>query len=205
MAVKGRTQSPVISPVINSIVGPSSIPVVLEGCVKIAAMALLDTGNRIAAGVAMNEELAKKLKVKIHPLDAAVGTAGDDEIKVVGEIRNLKVWIDRKCCLSIDRAWVIPQLSHELNLGSEWLGAQRAVVDYHSDPPRLRVGKREVQMVNSIAKTQPELGRTPDPAVRAQPVLDVTADGRNSGESLEVRGERLRDSGENLWELPLGQ
>ncbi|MCP3662314.1 MAG: hypothetical protein GY696_07425, partial [Gammaproteobacteria bacterium] len=34
--------------------------------------------------------------------------------------------------------------------------------------------------------------------MRAQPVLDVTADGRNSGESLEVRGE-------NLGELPLGQ
>ncbi|MCP3668395.1 MAG: hypothetical protein GY696_38905, partial [Gammaproteobacteria bacterium] len=45
---------------------------------KIAATNLLDTGNRIAAGVAMNGELAKKLKVKIHPLDAAVGTAGAD-------------------------------------------------------------------------------------------------------------------------------
>ncbi|MCP3666537.1 MAG: hypothetical protein GY696_29230 [Gammaproteobacteria bacterium] len=85
-----------ISSAINSLKGPSSIPVVLEGrAKKIPCVTLIDTGNKITAGVAINGELARKLQLKMHRLKTAVGTAGDDQLEVLGEVRDVACSVDQ--------------------------------------------------------------------------------------------------------------
>ena len=166
--------SQTISSDINNLVGPSSIPVVLEGrAPKITCVALIDTGNKIASGVAINGELAEKLQLKIHKLKTAVGTAGGDQLDVLGEVQDVAVWITRDCKLKIQRARVIPRLNHELNIGSEWLGENKATVDYGTNPPSMKVASRTVPMINNMEdevsdqNVRPSLGRKP--AVEWQP------------------------------------
>ena len=142
-----------VSPKIISLTGPSSIPVLLEGRArKILCVALVDTGNRISAGVAINSVLAESLQLEVHQLTTSVGTAGNDQHQVLGEVRNVRIWIAKDCRLLLWQAWIIPKLNHEVNIGSEWLGENKAAVDYHYDPPSLRVGLRENPLINNMSE-----------------------------------------------------
>ena len=113
------------------------------------------------------------LQLKIHKLKTAVGTAGGDQLDVLGEVQDVAVWITRDCKLKIQRARVIPRLNHELNIGSEWLGENKATVDYGTNPPSMKVASRTVPMINNMEdevsdqNVRPSLGRKP--AVEWQP------------------------------------
>ncbi len=137
-----------VSPKIISLTGPSSIPVLLEGRArKILFVALVDTGNRISAGVAINSVLAESLQLEVHQLSTSVGTAGDDQHQVLGEVRNVRIWIAKDCRLLLWQAWIILKLNHKLNIGSECLGENN-----HCDPPSLRVGSRENPLINNMSE-----------------------------------------------------
>jgi hypothetical protein len=113
----------------------------------------VDTGNKLHEGVALNEELARKLQLPIVPCDITVGTAANGGgMRVIGRVYNIKVTLGNSCPSFIKEAMVIPELRTPINLGCKWIEEIRGILDYST--PRqatLVVKEMRVPLVQSIA------------------------------------------------------
>jgi len=113
---------------------------------------LIDTGNKLHEGVAINEELARKLQLPIDPCDLTVGTAANDgDMSVIGRVYNISVILGDDCPSYIHEALVIPELRTPINLGCNWVEEIRGILDY-SKPRQatLVVKQMKVPLVQSI-------------------------------------------------------
>ena len=92
---------------------------------------LVDTGNKLPEGVAMNEDLARKLQLPIVPCNITVGTATNGGgMRVIGRVHDIDVTLGGTCPAYIKTAMVIPKLRTPINLGSKWIEWVKGMVDY---------------------------------------------------------------------------
>ena len=118
---------------------------------------LIDTGNKLHEGVAVNEELARKLQLPIVPCELSVGTAANGgDMDVIGRVYNISVILGDDCPSYIREALVIPELRTPINLGCKWVEEIRGVLDYSSPVQAALVVKQtRVPLVQSIDSEAP--------------------------------------------------
>ena len=127
---------------------------------------IVDTGNKLHEGVAINRDLARKLQLPIAPCNVTVGTAANGtSMNVIGRIYGIDIILGGTCPAYIKSAMVIPELRSPINLGSKWIEQVRGMVDYSTpNDAALVVRRMRVLLVHSIA---PGVVNTPEDKERS--------------------------------------
>jgi deoxyuridine 5'-triphosphate nucleotidohydrolase len=133
------------------------VRVVLQGRDQLLPMSvLLDTGNRIRDGVAISQRLARRLGLKVHPCQVRVSTAAQGgSMDAAGRVRDLKMWLSPKQCMTIKQALVLPTLNHDMNIGSEFLQRERGTIDYNHQTPSFVMKGERVPLISTIGGENP--------------------------------------------------
>ena len=133
------------------------VRVVLQGRDRLLPVpVLLDTGNRINDGVAISERLAQSLKLPIHPCQVRISTAAKGgSMDAVGRVKGFKMWLSPKKCMDIKKALVLPTLNHDINIGAQWIEAERGVLDYSQKTPSFVMQGQSIPLINAIGGENP--------------------------------------------------
>ncbi len=116
----------------------------------IRARALIDTGNTLNSGIAINSMVARKLQLKVEGQPTKVGTASrGQQIFSRGTSEELNLHLPDHPTFKI-KPLVFPQLSHDVNVGLQFLREHRMVVDYSQEAPVLRGESGQTTMIATL-------------------------------------------------------
>ena len=161
----------------------------------ISCSALVDTGNRTSASIIMSTAIARRLQLKINPAPPSlkIGTAKrGGNLRVIGIAEPVKISVGQLSQVYQVRPLVLAELSHGINLGSQFLAKAGLTIDYSKGDPRMicPLGQ-EAQFINFM---KPEPASTPLKVVKNSNICNDI----NKGGSLSKRG--VGDEGEG-WEF----
>ena len=140
---------------VNNIQGPKSY-IYTEFAVKNKlhqVKTLIDSGNLLPSGVAMSENLAKKLNLPMTPCTVKVGTAKKSgQMNAIGVIQETRFAVNRKLIIKAKNVLVIRDFNNELNIGHQFLKKIKAKIDYGKQ--KLYVDGMNIPMINEMSRNE---------------------------------------------------
>ena len=125
----------------------------------------VDSGNKVFTPLIISGRLARMLKLKLNPLPPGlkIGTAasrGSLRIAGIGSLVSIQIRGHEKVFRV--KPLVIQNLSHHLNLGSEFLNRAKLMLDFSGEDPRVRYPSGATtymvnQMQEDLAAQQPRI------------------------------------------------
>ena len=126
---------------------------------------LVDSGNKVRTPLIISGRLARMLKLKLNPPPPGlkIGTAASrGSLRIAGIGSPVSIQIRGHEKVFRVKPLVIQNLSHHLNLGSEFLNRAKLMLDFSGEDPRVRDPSGATtymmnQMQEDLAAQQPRI------------------------------------------------
>ena len=122
---------------------------------------LVDSGNKVCIPLIISGRLARMLKLKLNPPPPGlkIGTAASrGSLRIAGIGSPVSIQIRGHEKVFRVKPLVIQNLSHHVNLGSEFLNRAKLMLDFSGEDPRVRdPSGATTYMVNQMQPSSPDL------------------------------------------------